>query len=349
MRIIYSSVHAGHGYSHEIMSGLPVPAYELPGRAATILDALRRNGGHRLDEPREWGLEPILAVHDADLVRYLEKAWAEWVTCGRATDRSAIVPDTLLAAGYRGAMGEAPEPVAPEGRIGYWCFDTMTPVVAGTYAAARAAVDVALEAAAAVRDGARAAYGLCRPPGHHAARRMFGGYCYFNNAAIAAEWLVGRTGARVGILDVDVHHGNGTQAIFYERADVAYASLHSDPTRLYPYFSGWSDETGSGAGRGATLNLPLAIGTDDDAYLIALDRALEWLLERTDGPFVVSLGLDTFERDPLGDLGLTLDGFGRCGERVASAGRPMVILQEGGYAMTELGEAARQWLAGVDG
>ncbi len=348
MRVIHSPVQAEHTYRHEVVSGLPVPAYEVPARAAAIRDALERDGRHRLAEPRGWGLGPILAVHDADLVGYLEGAWAEWVASGRAARRTAIVPDTFLLAGYRGAMGEASRPVAPEGRIGYWCFDTMTPLMEGTYRAARAAVDVAVEVAEAVLDGERAAYGLCRPPGHHAARGMFGGYCYLNNAAIAAEWLVRRSRMRVGILDVDVHHGNGTQAIFYERADVAYASLHSDPQRLYPYFSGSAEETGEGPGLGATLNVPLAMGTDDDAYLMALERAVDWLLDRTDGPLVVSLGLDTFEQDPLGDLAITHDGFRRCGELVAGAGRPLVIVQEGGYAVAGLGEAARQWLAGVD-
>lgn len=349
MLTVHSDLHRGHVYAHETVAGFPVPAWEVPARAEAIIDALRRDGGHDERAAREWGPDPILAVHDVGMLRYLEDAWSAWVSANRHLERLAIVPDTMLLDAYRDGMGAAVEPSAPDGRVGYWCFDTMTPIVAGTYIAARAAVDVALEASQAVLEGARAAYGLCRPPGHHAARRMFGGYCYLNNAAVSAEWLVRQTGSSIGILDLDVHHGNGTQSIFYERADVAYASLHSDPDRLYPYFSGRADETGAGQGRGATLNLPLAAATADDAYLSALDGAVEWLLDRTSGPLVVSLGLDTYVDDPIGDLALTMGGFERCGQRVASAGRPLVILQEGGYAVADLGEAARRWLAGADG
>ncbi|MEO7118385.1 MAG: histone deacetylase family protein, partial [Candidatus Limnocylindrales bacterium] len=302
MHVVHSERHAAHVFPHEIAAGVPIPAYEVPARAGVILAALG-GPGHSIGAPTEHGLGPVEAVHDQRLVRYLETAWAEWEAAGFGP--GPIIPDTLLHGGYRAGMGVAPEPRHPGGRVGYWCFDTATPIVAGTYDAARAAADVSLTVADLVIGGATAAYGLCRPPGHHAAREMFGGYCYFNNAAIAAEALRTATGSRIGILDVDFHHGNGSQAIFYDRADVAYASLHGDPMRIYPYFSGHASERGVGVGEGATYNQPLPAATSDAEYLVALERALDWLTDATDGPIVVSLGFDTHERDPICDFSIT--------------------------------------------
>ncbi|MBA3851604.1 MAG: histone deacetylase family protein [Chloroflexi bacterium] len=345
MQVFASSVHRRHDPPAEVSGGSSIPAWEVPQRAEVIMTAVRE-AGHDIRTPREFGEGPIVAVHDPAMLLYLESAWREWQAAG--TGRASIIPDTLLHDRYREGMGRSPEPDSPCGRIGYWCFDTATPIVAGTYEAARAAVDVALMAAEAVLTGEGAVYGLCRPPGHHAARTMFGGYCYFNNAAIAAEWLVAGGAGRVGILDVDFHHGNGTQQLFYDRADVAYASLHADPARMYPYFSGYAGETGTGDGVGGTFNQPLAAGTGDAAYLVALERALDWLLRRTEGPIVVSLGLDTFVEDPIGDLALTTAAYRECGRLVAASGRPLVILQEGGYHVPTLGANAREWLGGVE-
>ena len=195
--------------------------------------------------------------------------------------------------------------------------------------------------------GERVAYGLCRPPGHHATTSLYGGYCFFNNAAIAAAHAVGATGGRVAVLDVDYHHGNGTQQIFYERDDVAFVSLHGDPARAYPYHTGFADETGAGRGRGATCNVPLAAGTDDDAYLAALEPALAAVDAFDPAVVVVSLGVDTYVGDPMCDLALTTDGFGRCGAAVAALGRPLVVLQEGGYADDALGANVSAWLVGA--
>ena len=225
----------------------------------------------------------------------------------------------------------------------------MTPLVAGTYPAARAAVDVALTAADLVLDGARAAYGLCRPPGHHAPRAAYGGYCYFNNAAVVADHVARSTGARVTVLDVDYHHGNGTQQIFYERDDVQYVSLHGDPNRAYPYFAGYAEECGGGRGLGSTLNLPFPPGTDDATYQAGLTRALEAIDAFGPTTLVVSLGVDTFELDPIADFALTTDGFARAGAMVAELGRPTIVLQEGGYHVPTIGENVRTWLAAFDG
>jgi acetoin utilization deacetylase AcuC-like enzyme len=345
MLVVHSPDHARHDPAVETILGVPTAALEHPRRAETILAGLEAEGRHEVVAPRDHGVDPILAVHDPAMVRFLETCWDRWHAAGH---EGPLVGDTFLLARYRGAMGEAPEPSAVEGGYGYWCFDTATPIVAGTYRAARSAVDVALTAGDAVLDGARAAYGLCRPPGHHAARSMFGGYCFFNNAAVVAQWLVAAGAGRVGILDVDYHHGNGTQQLFWERPDVPYASLHGDPLRAFPYYSGHADETGGGPGTGATLNLPLPAGTDDGAYLAALERALDWLDGRCDDVLVVSLGMDTDERDPLGDLRLTTMGYTACGRLVASLGRRLVILQEGGYFVPALGDNVAAWLGGAE-
>ena len=229
-------------------------------------------------------------------------------------------------------------------RLGWWCYETTTPITEGTYRAARSAVDVALSAAAAVVGGEPIAYGLCRPPGHHASMTLYGGYCFFNNAAIVAHHLASSTGGRIAVLDVDYHHGNGTQQIFYERDDVAFVSLHGDPRRAYPYHLGFADETGAGRGRGSTTNIPLDAGTADDTYLDALEQALDAVDDFDPAIVVVSLGLDTYGGDPICDLALTTDGFSRCGTAVAARGRSLVVLQEGGYAGEALGANAVAWL-----
>ena len=241
------------------------------------------------------------------------------------------------------------EPRRVAARLGWWCFETTTPLTEGSYDAARSAVDAALAATDAVLGGDPVAYALCRPPGHHATTSLYGGYCFFNNAAIAATHAARASSGRVTVLDVDYHHGNGTQQIFYAHDDVQFVSLHGDPERAYPYHTGFDDETGTGRGSGTNLNLPLAVGVADDEYLGVLDRAREAIDTFDPGVVVVSLGADTFEGDPMCDLKLSTDGFERCGRAVHGLGRPTVVLQEGGYAVSELGENVRRWLIGAIG
>ncbi|MFW2335148.1 histone deacetylase family protein, partial [Ilumatobacter sp.] len=198
-----------------------------------------------------------------------------------------------------------------------------------------------------VLGGEAAAYGLCRPPGHHAARAAYGGYCFFNNAAVVAHHLASSTGSKVAVLDVDYHHGNGTQQIFYDRDDVQFVSLHGDPVRAYPYLTGFRDERGAGSGAGTTSNYPLPQRMEDDDYLDALTAACADVSSFGADIVVVSLGLDTYHDDPISDLALTADGFERCGAMIRELGLPTVVLQEGGYATDELGENARRWLHGV--
>src|SRR5512141_1139080 len=278
MQVVYSPAHLGHDITVETFMGLPIPANEVAERAERIRTALDADGGFPRLEPTEHGEDPITDVHEPALLRFLEVAWSEVRAQGlpRGFLSADTYPNVRMFEGMsEGAVAAlAREPVHAAGRAGFWGLDSAAPLVAGTYPAARAAVDVALTTADLVLGGERAAYGLCRPPGHHAARSMAGGYCFFNNAAIAAEAVTRATGERVAILDVDYHHGNGTQQIFWRRGDVLYVSLHADPERQYPFFLGRADETGEGEGSGANLNLPLPAGTDDAAFLAALDRGL---------------------------------------------------------------------------
>ena len=352
VKVVHTERHRGHDPKVETYLGVPVPAKEVPARADAIVAALAADGGFELVAPTGHGTAPILAVHDPGLLRFLEVAWAEVER--QRLERDFLVADTYPTRSMFAGMsdefvGARPEPQAIGGRVGWWGLDSANPIVAGSYDAARGSVDVALTAADLVLGGETVAYGLCRPPGHHAAAAMAGGYCFFNNAAIAAQSIVERTGERVAILDVDIHHGNGTQQIFWRRADVSYVSLHSDPRRLYPFFLGHADEVGEGPGRGANLNLPQPLRADDTAYLASLDRALEWIGSTAGSIVVVSLGFDTFHLDPIGDLALTTTGYHEMGRRVAALGRRLVILQEGGYHVGALGENARAWLRGAAG
>jgi acetoin utilization deacetylase AcuC-like enzyme len=353
MQVVYTAAHLAHDIVTETFMGVEGPANEVAERAEIIRAALEADGGFRLTGPSDHGEAPITAVHDPGLVRFLEVAWSE--------HRAQNIPRPFLAADtypnramFEGMSDEAVaalvrEPVHVGGRAGFWGLDTAAPLVAGTYEAARRAVDVALTTADLVLGGETAAYGLCRPPGHHAARSMYGGYCFFNNAAIAAEAITRATGERVAILDVDYHHGNGTQQIFWRRGDVRYVSIHADPERQYPYFLGRADEIGEGEGEGENHNIPLRAGATNADYLAATDRAVEALGAVPGSVVVVSLGFDTYGLDPIGDFALTTEVYHEVGRRVAALGRRLVILQEGGYHRPSLGENARAWLRGADG
>jgi acetoin utilization deacetylase AcuC-like enzyme len=353
MKVVYTPDHLAHDVTLETYLGIAIPANEVAERAELIRMALEADGGFELIGPAEHGAGPILAVHDEGLVRFVETAWAD--VRRQAIDRSFLVADTYpVRAMFEGMSDEAlarlREPLAIGGRTGWYGLDSSNPLVQGTWIAARGAVDVSLTAADLVVDGGqKAAYGLCRPPGHHAARAMAGGYCFFNNAAIVAHDITRRTGEPVAILDVDVHHGNGTQQIFWRRDDVFYASIHADPAHLYPFFLGYADEVGEGPGQGANFNQPLPAGTGDDEYLDALDRALEAIGRMRGSIVVVSLGFDTFGQDPIGTFALTTAAYHEIGRRVANLGRRLVVLQEGGYHRPSLGENARAWLRGAEG
>jgi acetoin utilization deacetylase AcuC-like enzyme len=349
MRYVYSPLHVDHDIRTQTVMGVQVEANEVRERALTIKSALDDDGGFEAHGPTYHGAQPLLAVHDPALVGFLETAWKDAVAFGHPYPFLApeSIPNRAATEGMAQRFGHVSN--RPDGRAGHFAFDTSTYILPGTYSAARAAVDVALTAADLVLAGERAAYGLCRPPGHHAARAMYGGFCYFNNAAVVAESLARQTGQHVSILDVDYHHGNGTEQIFWRRGDVLYVSLHAHPDRQYPYVLGWADETGEGEGEGANLNIPLPAHTTDDQYLAALERALGRIADEPGDAVVVSLGFDTYGKDPIGDFALTTAGYHACGRRVADLGKRLVILQEGGYHVGDIGENARAWLRGAEG
>ncbi len=348
--VIHSDAHLAHTGLIELASGVEIPCFESPERILAIEAALKADGGFAFEPPTEHGRGPILAVHDAAMVEVFEHAWTD-AQAGGADGSRPWFPDVFLVGAYSEGMALDGMPAGAHHRLGAYLFDTATPIVGGTWAAALAAVDVAVTAAERAVAGAPLAYGLCRPPGHHAAHAMLGGYCYFNNAAIVAEWLRRERGARkVAILDIDYHHGNGTQQIFWERGDVLYLSLHADPARAYPYFSGYAAELGAGEGEGLNRNWPLAAQTGLDGYAVALAEALRMIVAfDPDAPLVISAGFDTFERDPIGDLALRTPDYREIGRMVAGLGMSVIVLQEGGYAVDALGDNAVALLNGLRG
>jgi acetoin utilization deacetylase AcuC-like enzyme len=337
--IVTDPAHRGHDPAYELNAGrLVSPRHERPARldaieAALTAAGLPRRGATPADEAT------ITAVHDAGLLAFLRDGYDAWRAAGGP---EVMLPDTFRSPRWAGGGRPSASPLAAPG---WWCVDTATPIVAGSYAAARAAVDVALTAAELLTDGTPITYGLTRPPGHHAGPDYLGGFCLLNHAAVAAREL-SRFG-RVAVLDVDVHHGNGTQDVFWRDPDVLYVSLHAHPDHLFPFFSGFAEERGEGPGRGTTCNLPLAAGTSDEGYLDALRIAAEVVEDFDPTAVVVSLGLDAADADPIGSLALTGDGFERLGRTIAALDRPTVLLQEGGYALERLGELTLRVLSGL--
>jgi len=347
VKVVHTPAHLRHDPHVEFENSTLHSPFEHIGRAEAIRETLEADSSFTLQLPTPWGTDPIEAVHLTGLVRFLETGWADYQRV--AGPHREVVPDVFFRAGLRNKMTPGREPESIYGKLGWWCFETTTPLTDGTYEAARGAVDTALTATQLVLDGDPFAYGLCRPPGHHATSTMYGGYCFFNNAAVAAHHVASTTGTKVTILDVDYHHGNGTQEIFYDRDDVQYVSLHGDPARAYPYSIGYADETGTGRGLGLNLNLPMPLRADDDRYLAGLAEACDAISAFGPSLLIVSLGLDTFITDPISDLAVTTDGFERCGALVRQLGLPTVVLQEGGYDVSALGENVRRWLVGLRG
>lgn len=347
MIVVSSPRQRSHSPLAEIESSGLQPPFEHPGRADAIRDVLASDDRFAIGEPDEWGTDPIEAVHDAGLVQFLRRAWEDYQVLHPGTHD--VVPDMFPLPGLIAGMGDFRDPSNIDIELGRWCFETTTPITQGTFDAASSAIDVAMSATAHVLNGEPSAYGLCRPPGHHAPTGLYGGYCFFNNAAVAAHHVAATIGSKVTILDVDYHHGNGTQQIFYDRDDVQYVSLHGDPARAYPYITGFDDERGTGRGTGANLNLPMPIRADDDAYLAALEVACEAIGSFAPGLVIISLGLDAYFNDPISDLAVTADGFERQGALVRQLDVPTVALQEGGYDVDALGDNVRRWLTGLDG
>jgi acetoin utilization deacetylase AcuC-like enzyme len=336
-----------HEPDGEVWLGVWEPGSEVPERATVLLDSVT-SAGAAITPATTHDDASILAVHDAALVDHLSTVWADWEAGGYPSEhgRRRVVPYVFPTEGLLSGLPSR-SPAALHGRVGLLCYDTMTLIGPGTWRAARAAADIALTAADLVCGGAQAAYALCRPPGHHAGPAAYGGSCYLNNAAIAAQSLFRRGAERVAVLDVDAHHGNGTQAIFYERADVYVGSVHVDPgAGWFPHYVGFAEERGAGEGAGANRNIPLAPGTGDSGWLAAVDFLCGEVRDRGADVVVVSLGLDAAVSDPESPLQVTADGYRQAGQRLAALG-PVVVVQEGGYDLDSLGELAVSALAGV--
>jgi acetoin utilization deacetylase AcuC-like enzyme len=329
MKVYYSEAHRKHDPPFEVFDGgLRTPYLENPDRMDRILKALTQTDWANLREPRDFGLDPIYAVHDKDYIDFLASCWTEWLD-SEAKDKSTLLPATF-------ALRRHPQrPTSLLGRAGYHMMDLSACIVEGTYPAARASANCALTAAETVANGERRAFALCRPPGHHAGIDYAGGYCFINNASVAAHWL-SATG-KVALLDVDYHCGNGTQDIFYERDDVLTISIHADPNFEYPHYAGYAGETGAGAGLGFHKNFPLEKGTEDARYLSALEEALSLIRKFEPHYLVVSAGMDIYADDPLGTIKVTTEGITEIGTRISALDLPTVIVMEGGYNNDALG------------
>lgn len=334
---VWSDECLRHEPEAEVWVGTLTPATEVPARLVAIRGELLSAGANEV-AAQAHDDSALLAVHDPALVEFLRTAWDEWTTAPLPTDR--VVP--YVFAREELTSGQKPAtPTAVWARPGLFAYDTMTLIGPGTWEAARAAVDAALTAVDLVAGGEPLAYACCRPPGHHATRSLYGGSCYLNNAAIAAAALLARVGGPIGVIDIDAHHGNGTQALFLGNSDVLTASVHVDPgTGWFPHFLGFAEESND-----ANLNLPLAPGTRDLGWLAAVSRAVEFAADAR--ALVVALGVDAAAGDPESPLEVTAAGYREAGRIIAELGLPTVVVQEGGYDLETIGPLVVETLRGL--
>ncbi len=336
MITVFDEGQRAHDPKFFLSSGAQYPCPEQPERVDALLSGVKRLGGPVVAPPDN-GIAPIRAVHPDRYLTFLQTIHARW---SRIEGASAEVIPNIHPANRTDGY-----PKSAVGQAGFHMTDTSCPISAETWDAAYRSAQSAIHAADLLLGGERSAYALCRPPGHHAFADLAGGFCYLNNSAIAAQRLTA-AGRKVAILDVDLHHGNGTQGIFYDRGDVLTISIHAHPERYYPFFWGYPEETGAGEGAGANLNLCLARGTGDEGFLAALGQGLDRVGAWGADTLVLALGLDPFEGDPFAGLKVTTPGFARIGQAVATAKLPTVIVQEGGYLCPELGDNLAAVLSG---
>lgn len=312
---------------------------EVAERGVLIHTAVVEAGLGSVSPPGDFGLGPITEVHRHEMLGVLQAAYDRFFL---ETGSEPAIPDTFNP-------GHRPQRQSQTilGLLGQYCFDTSSPIFKETWDAVYWSAQTAISAAALVTAvGEEKSYALCRPPGHHASANLFGGFCYLNNAAIAANWMV-QQGMRVAILDIDYHHGNGTQDIFYGRSEVLFCSIHADPFKEYPYYWGFADEYGRGAGKGYNFNFPLPLNTKEAGYLQALDKALTRIQAFVPDALVISLGVDTAKGDPVGGFQLEQASYGRIGTKIARLNLPTVVIQEGGYLLPALGPNVVNFLQGL--
>jgi acetoin utilization deacetylase AcuC-like enzyme len=347
--VVWSDRHRFHEPGGEVWVGVHTPGTELPERAERIRETLADAGASFVDA-RLQPDEAALAVHDAELLAYLASAWERWQAAGLTADpgQDRVVPYIFP---HPGLVGNVPAHIAEaaSARAGQFAFDTMTLIGPGTWEAARAALDAAVTASDLVLRGAPAAYALTRPPGHHVTRTAFGGSCYLNNTAAAAARLRGSLRAPVAIIDIDAHHGNGAQSIFYEDPEVLTGSVHVDPAAgWFPHFLGYADETGAGAGQGTNRNLPLARGSGNERWLEAIAELIGWVSDAGAAAVVVALGVDAAGGDPESPLDVSPEGFRAAGRALGTLGLPTVVVQEGGYDLEAIGPLVLETLSGLE-
>lgn len=343
MLTFHNPQHHQHAPADEFFRGERVPCFETPARVDYVEAALKARG-HAMALPSHDSAAVLAQVHAPRYLAFLQSAWSQWVALDPGNVHRQPFPSAWPVRTLRSDI----EPENFIARLGLYSMDNGSPMAAGTWAAAKAGADAALSAAIGVAQGQRVVFCSTRPPGHHAGADFMGGYCFLNNAAVAAQALRNSGVARVAVLDVDYHHGNGTQSIFYQRADVQFVSIHGDPRTEYPFYLGHADEVGEGAGAGFNLNLPLPAGSDAATWFAALEQACSCIAAGGGEALVVSLGLDTFEGDPISRFALSSPDFFRLGERLARLGLPTVFVLEGGYAAAALGTNAVNVLEGFE-
>jgi acetoin utilization deacetylase AcuC-like enzyme len=329
MRIIYSDEHRQHFAQGELCGGELVTPFERPSRMEYILRELKRRKMTDIVAPGKLDMMAVAKIHDAGYLEFLETAWSQWVKAGY---RGELLPTVFP---NRSLQQRIPRWI--DGKAGYYAHSVETAITAGTWAAAKSSAAVALTAQKHVASGAAAAFALCRPPGHHAHDDLYGGYCFLNNAAIAAQAFRDSGAKRVAILDVDFHHGNGTQDIFYERSDVLFVSLHGAPEDAYPHFLGYEDERGKGKGLGFNFNYSMPPKTTYAKWKEALDDGFKQIKRFKPDVLVVSLGVDTFKDDPISFFKLASKDFTSYGAAIATLKLPALFVMEGGYAIEAIG------------
>ena len=336
--IVITSEHAGHDPDRLAPTGDGRRYWEVPARAHTLRDTLTARG-HTVRPASAHPMGPIERVHDAGYLSFLASAF----------DRYRELPGsgTALRAGAFAVRPMDRLPAHVLGQAGYYLSSLSAPILAGTWVAALSSAHAAIDGADLIIKGAPIAYALCRPPGHHAYADIAGGFCYLNNAAIAAQRMLDAGGGPIAILDFDVHHGNGTQSIFFARDDVFYASVHGDPAWLYPYYAGYAEEIGTGAGVGWNLNLPLPSGSGNDRFVPAVQRAVEAIMRKKPTALIISVGFDAHAGDPTANLAVDRDAFAGAGRAIAGAGLPVLLVQEGGYIVERLADNLGAFLDGL--
>jgi acetoin utilization deacetylase AcuC-like enzyme len=337
--VVYPAGHRRHTADTGTWVGKTIPSDEVPERVEVIVSAMRA-AGHQIVDAVAHDDTVLESVHDPEMIAYMREAHANWVAAGYDIDpgqphvTAYAFPTARFLSGLPLRL-----PASPGALAGVYAMDTMTQIGEGTFEGARAAIDAAQTAADLVAGGVSAAYAACRPPGHHAGRSFFGGSCYLNNAAVAAQSLRDSGSPKVAIVDLDAHHGNGTQQIFFERDDVFYGSVHVDPGQgWFPHFVGYADELGSGRGSGANLNVPVPAGSGDDVWLAAVARVAGAVESFRPSALVVSLGVDAAISDPESPLLISERGFEDAGARLGALGLPTVIVQEGGYDLSTIAD-----------